>query len=285
MAVVTERVADQRDTAPEFALIAKDVLKAFLSREKAVRAVDGISLAVRRREIYGLLGANGSGKSTLLRLLAALLAADSGEISVFGRDLKAEEMAAKRLVNRVAVDASFFKKLSALENLVYAGRMYGVPPALCRGRAKKVLERLGIGEKRHDEALEKLSRGMQQKVAIARSLLTSPALVLLDEPAAGLDIRSKREAQAVIRELRVEHDATIVLVTHRSIGHDRGRDLRGGRARDQKARPRWTGFSALGSGSRQAAANRLAYALPSPLEEDGAPRSPVLRADETRRSS
>src|ERR671936_291124 len=100
MAVVTERVADQRDTAPEFALIAKDVLKAFLSREKAVRAVDGISLAVRRGEIYGLLGANGSGKSTLLRLLAALLAADSGEISVFGRDLKAEEMAVKRLVNR-----------------------------------------------------------------------------------------------------------------------------------------------------------------------------------------
>ena len=214
MAVVTERVADQRDTAPEFALIAKDVLKAFLSREKAVRAVDGISLAVRRGEIYGLLGANGSGKSTLLRLLAALLAADSGEISVFGRDLKAEEMAVKRLVNRVAVDASFFKKLSALENLVYAGRMYGVPPTLCRGRAKKVLERLGIGEKRHDEALEKLSRGMQQKVAIARSLLTSPALVLLDEPTAGLDIRSKREVQAFIRELRAEHDATIVLATH-----------------------------------------------------------------------
>jgi ABC-2 type transport system ATP-binding protein len=128
--------------------------------------------------------------------------------------VRTEEMAVKRLINRVSVEASFFKKLSAMENLVYAGRLYGVPPALSRSRAKKILERLGIGERRHDEPLEKLSRGMQQKVAIARAFLTAPTLLLLDEPTTGLDIRSKREVQAFVRELRSEHDATILLTTH-----------------------------------------------------------------------
>jgi ABC-2 type transport system ATP-binding protein len=81
-------------------------------------------------------------------------------------------------------------------------------------RAKQILERLGIPEKRHGEPLEKLSRGMQQKVAIARALLTAPTLLLLDEPTTGLDIRSKREVQAFVKELRSEHDATILLTTH-----------------------------------------------------------------------
>ena len=219
MAVVIERVGERSQTAPELALVAKNVVKAFraprtVGEEKYVRAVDGISLSVHRGEIYGLLGANGSGKSTLIRLFSTLLEAESGEIRVFGHDVKADQMAVKRLINRVSVEASFFKKLSAMENLVYAGRLYGVPPALSHTRANRILERLGIGEKRHHEPLEKLSRGMQQKVAIARTFLTSPTLLLLDEPTTGLDIRSKREVQAFIRELRAEHDATILLTTH-----------------------------------------------------------------------
>jgi ABC-2 type transport system ATP-binding protein len=120
----------------------------------------------------------------------------------------------KRLINRVSVEASFFKKLSAMENLVYAGRLYGVAPDVSKPKIVSILQRLGIEQRRMTEPLEKLSRGMQQKVAIARAFLTAPMLLLLDEPTTGLDIRSKREVQTFVRDLRDEHDATILLTTH-----------------------------------------------------------------------
>ncbi len=200
--------------ASQPALRARDIVKRFRSSGKDVRAVDGVSLSVARGEIYALLGANGSGKSTLIRCFSTLLEADEGAVTVFGLDIRADELAVKRLINRVSVEASFFKKLSAMENLVYAGRLYGVPAPDARARSKEILVRLGIAVARHDEPLEKLSRGMQQKVAIARAFLTSPSLLLLDEPTTGLDIRSKREVQTFVRDLRDEHDATILLTTH-----------------------------------------------------------------------
>jgi ABC-2 type transport system ATP-binding protein len=200
--------------SPHPALRARGIVKRFRSSGKDVRAVDDVSLAVNRGEIYALLGANGSGKSTLIRVFSTLLEADAGEVAVFGLDIKQDELAVKRLINRVSVEASFFKKLSAMENLVYAGRLYGVSASDARVRSREILVRLGIAVERHDEPLEKLSRGMQQKVAIARAFLTSPALLLLDEPTTGLDIRSKREVQTFVRDLRDEHDATILLTTH-----------------------------------------------------------------------
>jgi ABC-2 type transport system ATP-binding protein len=196
------------------ALLATGIVKRFRSSGKDVRAVDDVSLSVARGEIYALLGANGSGKSTLIRVFSTLLEADAGAVKIFGLDIRSDELAVKRLINRVSVEASFFKKLSAMENLVYAGRLYGVPAADARARSKEILVRLGIPVPRHDEPLEKLSRGMQQKVAIARAFLTSPSLLLLDEPTTGLDIRSKREVQTFVRDLRDEHDATILLTTH-----------------------------------------------------------------------
>jgi ABC-2 type transport system ATP-binding protein len=204
-----------RSAFARVALSARGVRKSFAARSgKPVRAVDGVSLEVRRGEIYGLLGANGSGKSTLIRVFSTLLEPDEGHVRVFGLDVRVDELAVQRLINRVSVEASFFKKLSAMENLVYAGRLYGVAPSDVRGRAKAILTRLGIEEDRLHEPLEKLSRGMQQKVAIARAFLTSPMLLLLDEPTTGLDIRSKREVQTFVRDLREQHDATIVLTTH-----------------------------------------------------------------------
>src|SRR5256885_7774790 len=202
------------------ALAATGVRKGFRSsRVDAARgaqllAVDDVSLRVERGEIYGLLGANGSGKSTLIRVFSTLLTADAGEVRIFGLDIRRDELAVKRLINRVSVEASFFKKLSAMENLVYAARLYGVRPNESRPKIAGILGRLGIEPKRLGEPLEKLSRGMQQKVAIARAFLTAPMLLLLDEPTTGLDIRSKREVQTFVRDLRDEHDATIVLTTH-----------------------------------------------------------------------
>src|SRR5438034_2266131 len=196
------------------ALVATNVTKAFKTQNRTRRAVDAVSLRVARGEIYGLLGANGSGKSTLIRTFSTLLTPDSGEVSVFGHDVQDDELTVKRLINRVSVEASFFKKLSAMENLVYAGRLYGVSPDDARRRSLEILGRLGIEPDRMNEPLEKLSRGMQQKVAIARAFLTAPMLLLLDEPTTGLDIRSKREVQTFVRDLRDEHDATILLTTH-----------------------------------------------------------------------
>jgi ABC-2 type transport system ATP-binding protein len=177
-------------------------------------AVDRVSLDVRRGEIFGVLGANGSGKSTLIRLVATLLIADAGTISVFGLDIERYEQAAKRLINRVSVDAAFFKKLSPMENLIYAARLYGLRAGPARARALEILARLGIQRDAAHAPMEHMSRGTQQKVAIARALLTAPTLLLLDEPTTGLDPRSKKDVQEFVEEVRASHDATVVLTTH-----------------------------------------------------------------------
>ncbi len=184
-----------------------------MPRKRTV-AVDHVDLEVRRGEIVGVLGANGSGKSTLIRLISTLLVPDEGEVRVFGYDVVAQEMAVKRLINRVSVEAAFFKKLSPMENLIYAARLYGMDVSVARPRIVAILDELGIPAARLYEPLEKMSRGMQQKVAIARALLTSPVVLLLDEPTTGLDPRSKREVQAFVLRVRAEHDATVLLTTH-----------------------------------------------------------------------
>jgi ABC-2 type transport system ATP-binding protein len=177
-------------------------------------AVDHVSFEVQRGQIFGILGPNGSGKSTLLRCMSTLLVPDSGTIRIFGLDSQADEMAVKRLINRVSVEAAFFKKLSPMENLLYAARLYGVPAREARTEAVRILRRLDLKDDVLRQPLEEMSRGMQQKVAIARALLTSPAVLLLDEPTTGLDPRSKREVQSFVEELQRTHDATILLTTH-----------------------------------------------------------------------
>jgi len=198
------------------ALLVEGVTKRFhVGRSKRpVLAIVDVSLRLERGAIVGILGANGSGKSTLIRLISGLLTLDEGRVEVFGHDLQREEMAVKRLINRVSVDAAFFKKLSPMENLLFAARLYGLDAGRARREAIEILERLGIARKRIDRPVEQMSRGMQQKVAIARALLTSPSLLLLDEPTTGLDPRSKLDVQAFIEDVRTNHDTSIVLTTH-----------------------------------------------------------------------
>jgi len=198
------------------ALLVENVTKRFVvgRKRKPVTAIANVSLRLERGDIVGILGANGSGKSTLIRLVSGLLTLDEGRVEVFGNDIERDEMAVKRLINRVSVDAAFFKKLSPMENLLFAARLYGLDAAAARRSAVEILGRLGIGEKRVGRPIEQMSRGMQQKVAIARALLTSPSLLLLDEPTTGLDPRSKLDVQTFIEELRETHDASIVLTTH-----------------------------------------------------------------------
>ena len=198
------------------ALLVEGVTKRFhVGRAKRpVVAIADVSLRLERGGVAGILGANGSGKSTLIRLVSGLLTLDEGRVEVFGHDIVREEMAVKRLINRVSVDAAFFKKLSPMENLLFAARLYGLDAGRARGEAIAILERLGIARKRIDRPVEQMSRGMQQKVAIARALLTSPSLLLLDEPTTGLDPRSKLDVQAFIEDVRTNHNASIVLTTH-----------------------------------------------------------------------
>ena len=212
---VLEPVVPVRPSGPP-ALLIEDVSKRFMvgRKKKPVTAISHVSLRLERGDIHGVLGANGSGKSTLIRLICGLLTLDEGRVEVFGHDIVREEMAVKRLINRVSVDAAFFKKLSPMENLLFAARLYGLDGTTAKREAIAILARLGISEKRIDRPIEQMSRGMQQKVAIARALLTSPTLLLLDEPTTGLDPRSKLDVQSFIEELRETHDATIVLTTH-----------------------------------------------------------------------
>ena len=183
-------------------------------RREEIKAVDDISFNVDRGEIFGIVGPNGSGKSTLIRLICTLLLPDSGRIEVFGRDVVKEHFQVRQIINRVSVEASFFKKLSSMENLMYAARLYGVDSALAKQKAVEILSRLGFKEDMVTESMQELSRGMQQKVAIARALLTSPSLLLMDEPTTGLDPRSKRDVQKFVKEIRDQEDTTVVITSH-----------------------------------------------------------------------
>jgi ABC-2 type transport system ATP-binding protein len=183
-------------------------------RRPAVVALHDVSFTIAPGECVAVLGHNGSGKSTLVRLLSTLLLPDGGSASVFGHDVVRDERAVRSLVNRVSVEASFFKRMSATENLSYAARFYGLGHGHTRQRIPEILERVGFPVDRASAPMEDLSRGMQQKVALARALLTSPVVLLLDEPTTGLDPRSKLEVQGFIREIRVSHDSTILLCTH-----------------------------------------------------------------------
>jgi len=177
-------------------------------------ALDGVSFSIATGETVAILGQNGSGKSTLVRLLSTLLLPDGGSAAIFGNDVVSDARAVRRLVNRVSVEASFFKKMSSSENLSYAARYYGMAASQTRDKIPEILDRVGFPIDRRGESMENLSRGMQQKVALARALLTSPVVLLLDEPTTGLDPRSKLEVQDFIREIRTNHDSTILLCTH-----------------------------------------------------------------------
>jgi ABC-2 type transport system ATP-binding protein len=177
-------------------------------------ALNGVSLTVRAGEAYALLGPNGSGKSTLIRILSTLLLADGGTVEIQGFRLPEHERPVRRIIGRVSVDAAFYKKLSAKENLLYSAFMHGFQRKTAETRALDILDQLGFPVRRFNEPLEEMSRGMQQKIAIARALLVNPPVLLLDEPTTGLDPKSKRDVQVFLENLRETHGTTILLTSH-----------------------------------------------------------------------
>ncbi|MFL6211427.1 MAG: ABC transporter ATP-binding protein [Pyrinomonadaceae bacterium] len=189
--------------------------KGFLrTRSTSVHALKDVSFEVALGETYGLLGPNGSGKSTLIRVLSTLLSPDGGEVRLLGHALPGEEHLIRQKIGRVSVDAAFYKKLSARENLLYSAYLYGLEGRAAERRALEILEQLGLDGERFTDPLEEMSRGMQQKVAITRALLINPPLLLLDEPTTGLDPKSRRDVQTFLEELRRTEGTTILLTSH-----------------------------------------------------------------------
>ena len=177
-------------------------------------ALDDVSFNVAEGETYGLLGPNGSGKSSLIRILSTLLTADSGGVRLMGHSLPEEQQAVRRIIGRVSVDAAFYKKLSARENLLYTALLYGQKARSAERRALEILDRLGMEDTKFSSPLEEMSRGMQQKISIARALVINPPLLLLDEPTTGLDPKSRRDVQSFLEDLRRQAGTTILLTTH-----------------------------------------------------------------------
>jgi len=177
-------------------------------------AVDDVSFSVAQGETYGLLGPNGSGKSSLIRILSTLLIADSGYVEMLGFTLPEQADEVRRIIGRVSVDAAFYKKLSARENLLYTALLYGQNAREAERRVMQILEQLGMEDTKFSTPLEEMSRGMQQKISIARALMISPPLLLLDEPTTGLDPKSRRDVQAFLEDLQSREGTTILLTTH-----------------------------------------------------------------------
>lgn len=191
-----------------------DGLKKAFRKKQTVTALDNVSFTVENNEVFGIIGPNGSGKSTLIRVLSTLLIPDNGSAHIYGHDVVSAFSRVRPLINRVSVDAAFFKGISAWENLRYAARLYGLGGKEAKTRTLSILRQLGFSEKRFYEPLEDLSRGMQQKVAIARAFFTSPMLLLLDEPTTGLDPRSKIDVQKFVKKSVESNGLTVVLTTH-----------------------------------------------------------------------
>jgi len=200
---------------PEASLIeVRDVRKAYRGPGgKLVTAVDGVSFEVARGEVLGLLGPNGAGKTTTIKMACGLVHPDAGSVRVAGHDTRTERLQAVRHVAAVLEgNRNLYWRLSVLENLVYFGGNRGRSPREVRRRSGELLERFGLAAKR-DELVAKLSRGMQQKLAIAVALLADTDVVVLDEPTLGLDVETSHEVRELLRGIAAE-GRTVVLSTH-----------------------------------------------------------------------
>jgi ABC-2 type transport system ATP-binding protein len=175
------------------------------------RAVDRIDLEVRRGEVFGVLGPNGAGKTTMLRMLATLLHIDEGEAAIFGRDVRTEHHAVRRLLGVTGQYASVDENLTATENLWLFARLQGLGRTEARARGAELLEQFDLTEAAK-KPISAFSGGMRRRLDLAASLLTRPPLIFLDEPTTGLDPRTRGQMWDTIRDL-VRTGCTVLLTT------------------------------------------------------------------------
>lgn len=192
-----------------------------LSRQfGTVRALDQLSMEIPRGIIFGFLGPNGSGKTTTIRLLLGLLEPSSGTAEVLGNDTRTSAMAIRQLSGALLEHCGLYERLSATDNLDLYGRIYSLSPAERRARAKELLTDLDLWDRR-DEIVAGWSRGMKQKLAIARALMHRPELVFLDEPTAGLDPNAATALREHLSRLAADEGVTVFLTTHNLVEAER----------------------------------------------------------------
>ncbi len=192
-----------------YAIRCVDVVRDF----KSVRALDHISFDVPSGIVFGFLGPNGAGKSTLIRVLLGLTMPTTGRTEVFGVDPARDGDAARRQCGALLEHHGLYERLTALQNLDFFARAWRLPPATRSARVQELLTRFGLWDRRHDK-VGTWSRGMKQKLAIARSVLHRPPLVFLDEPTAGLDPVASAALRDDLARLATDEGVTVFLTTH-----------------------------------------------------------------------
>lgn len=201
-------------TSDSIAVRVEDLRHRYASRE----ALKGVSFQVRSGEIFGLLGPNGGGKTTLFRILSTLLAMTSGRVQVLGKELGPSSSpeilrSIRREIGVVFQNPSLDQKLTVYENLRHQGHLQGLRGRSLRERMRDLLKRFGLSERTH-ERVEALSGGLRRRVELAKGLLHHPSLLLLDEPATGLDPGARYDLWDYLRELRSEDGVTVLTTTH-----------------------------------------------------------------------
>jgi ABC-2 type transport system ATP-binding protein len=180
-------------------------------KKKKVRALDGLSLAVERGQIFGFLGGNGAGKTTTIKILMSLLFPTSGTARILGADIS--DVAMHRRIGYCPENPYFYDYLTARELMNYFAQLFGYDSAQQKQKTETLLARVGLDEKDWDKQLRKFSKGMLQRVGLAQALINDPEVVFLDEPMSGLDPIGRREVRELIAELR-ENGKTVFMSTH-----------------------------------------------------------------------
>jgi ABC-2 type transport system ATP-binding protein len=176
-------------------------------------ALNGVSFTVKRAEIFGLLGPNGSGKTTMFRILSTLMLPTSGRALILGHDVALDPSGVRRQIGVVFQSRSIDVKLSAEENLIHVGHLYGITGAALKKRVAEMLERVSLSDRAKDRA-ETFSGGMQRRLELAKGLLHRPQVLLLDEPTTGLDPGARRDFWQYLQVLRDEEGVSIIVTTH-----------------------------------------------------------------------
>ena len=176
-------------------------------------ALDGVSFDVHPAELFGLLGPNGSGKTTLFRILSTLMVPSGGRAVILGHDVATDPSGLRRKIGVVFQAQSIDIKLTAAENLLHQGHLYGLRGAALQARIAEMLGRVGLADRAHEKA-ETFSGGMQRRLELAKGLLHHPSVLLLDEPTTGLDPGARRDLWQYLRILRDEENVTVLVTTH-----------------------------------------------------------------------
>ncbi len=176
-------------------------------------AINNLNLKIKAGQVFGLLGPNGAGKTTLIRLLTGLIKPTKGTAKVLGFDILNEIDKIRPRIALLPQEAGVYEYLTARENLVYFGGLYGIPTEVLEERADKLLKQVGL-EDRADDITKSFSGGMKRKVLVARALITDPDIIFLDEPTTGIDTIGAKTIRDLLKELSSNHNRTIILTTH-----------------------------------------------------------------------